>query len=178
STMSFALQNEAKYLMQDHDKLGAELQQIYDALYTNIKPEISRIHNRLTQDCVGVIASNRYFTSGDHATAVEICAKSGIYNAKIIAALPIVDMYYGYKWSTVRRSGELLHVAITLDHLLKIVDERTYRTYTRYAIEDLRKAYSCKSIVDLPQRLLEADHPIELIAHLCANTCNLVTIEL
>lgn len=178
STMSFALQNEAKYLMQNHEKLGAELQQVYDSLYTNVKPEISRIHNRLTQDCVGVIASNRYFTSGDHATAVEICAKSGIYNPKIIAALPIVDMYYGYKWSTVKRSGDPLHVAITLDHLLKVVDERTYRTYKRYAIEDLMKAYSCKSIVDLPQRLLESSHPIELIAHLCANTCNLVTIEL
>lgn len=178
STMSFALQREAKYLMQNHYKLGAELQQIYDALYTDVKPEISRIHNRLIQDCVGVISSNRYFASGDHATAVEICAKSGIYNPKIIAALPIVDMYYGYKWSTVKRSGELLHVAITLDHLLKIVDERTYKTYKRYAIEDLMKAYSCKSIIDLPQRLLDSDHSIELIAHLCANTCNLVTIEL
>ncbi|WP_434562449.1 hypothetical protein [Pseudomonas sp. R1-6] len=178
STMSFALQREAKYLMQNHDKLGAKLQQIYDALYTDVKPEISRIHNRLIQDCVGVIASNRYFASGDHATAVEICAKLGIYNPKIITALPIVDMYYGYKWSTVKRSGELLHVAITLDHLLKIVDERTYKTYKRYAIEDLMKAYSCKTIIDLPQRLLESDHSIELIAHLCASTCNLVTIEL
>lgn len=72
----------------------------------------------------------------------------------------------------------MLHIAIALDHLLKIIDERTYKTYKRYAIEELLKEYKCSTIVDLPKNLSISGHSIDLVAHLCAITCNLITIEL
>ncbi|HHQ2634995.1 TPA: hypothetical protein ACSPLI_004169 [Pseudomonas aeruginosa] len=178
SSISSALQIEAAKLVNDPSELGPELRKICNTLTKNEKHELSEIDNPLTRDCIGVIASNRYFHAGEQDTAVEICAKSGIYNPKIISSLPIVDMYYGYKWSTIKRSGDMLHIAIALDHLLKIIDERTYKTYKRYAIEELLKEYKCSTIVDLPKNLSISGHSIDLVAHLCAITCNLITIEL
>ena len=177
-TMTAALQVEAAKLIKTPSSQSSELEKIHRALSSSQKADLLLINNPLTRDCVGVIASNRYYSGGEYDAAVEISAKSGIYNPKIISSLPIVDMYYGYKWSTVKRSGDMLHVAIALDHLLKVIDERTYKTYKRYAIEELMKEYKCSSIVDLPQSLLEFGHSIDLIAYLCAVTCNLVTIEL
>lgn len=178
SSMSAALQIEATKILKCRPSHNVELRYIYDAFNANKNPELSEISTPLTRDCIGVIASNLYFKKGDYVSAVEVSAKSGVYNSKIISALPIAEMYCGYKWSAVKRSGDMLHVAIALDHLLKIIDERTYQTYKRYAIEELMKAYQCNSIVELPQQLSSSGQPIDLISYLCASSCNLVTIEL
>lgn len=178
SSMSAALQIEASKILKCRPSNNIELRQVHDAFNADEKPELSVISTPLTRDCIGVIASNLYFKKGDYMSAVEISAKSGAYNSKIISALPIAEMYCGYKWSTVKRSGHMLHVAIALDHLLKIIDDRTYQTYKRYALEELMTAYQCTSIVELPQRLSNSGQPIDLIAYLCVSTCNLVTIEL
>ena len=178
STISSAFLLEARNLFDTPSELGPDLKKIYDIINSNEKPDLFKIEGSLVRDCIGVIASNQYFKSGDQETAVEICAKSGMYNAKIIPALPVVDMYYGYKWASIKRSGNMLYVAIALDHLLKVIDDRTYKTYKRYAVEDLLKEHKCASIIELPQRLTESGYRTDLIAHLCAVTCNLVTIEL
>lgn len=135
-------------------------------------------HGQVGADTLKVALAHHFRENGDMMKCLEICAQVGMENDRIIPMLPLMDIFQGIKWPSLRPWASSVDLAITLDHFLRGVDDRKSKTHKRYAIEELLKRHQCTRLVDLPSALAKAGVEIRKIEFLCYYVCDIVTFEL
>ncbi|WAR44635.1 hypothetical protein [Methylomonas rapida] len=133
---------------------------------------------QVANDIQQVILAHFFYENGDIPSCLNICAEAGMNNDQLIPLLPLAKLFQGVKWATLRRCADSIDLSIALDHYLRIIDDRKSKTHKRYAVEELLKLHKCKTIVDMPEALVNAGVEKDKIEFLCYYVCDIVTLEL
>jgi hypothetical protein len=134
--------------------------------------------NEVAQDIYTVILANYLYENSDMQKCLQRCAMAGIENDRLTSMLPLAEMFQGVKWSTLKKYATSVDLAISLDHYLRVIDDRKVRTFKRYAVEELIKSQNGCSVIDLPDALLLAGEEIIKVEYLSYYVCDIVTLEL
>lgn len=142
------------------------------------KERISAQKNPVASDAMRVVFAAYFNELGMQSECVTLCAEAGIENENVIPMLPLMSLFQGAKWAGMREMAGSIDLSISLDHFLKINEERKIRTYKRYAVEGLMKRFGVKSVSDLPNALIADGVEGIKVEYFGENICDPVTLEL
>jgi len=142
------------------------------------KSAIAAATNPTLIDTLRVLLANELHRADAFQECLEVCAQTGIENEKLIPLLPLLEMFQGIKWSTLSRLDSSIDLSISLNHFLRVVEDRKVRTFKRYSIEELMRFHKCTDIVELPSALLSAGVNAERIEYFFSQVCDIFSLEL
>lgn len=130
------------------------------------------------KDLFMVLSAHVELRADQFDKCLATCAEAGILNDRLIPFLPLQDMFQGTKFATLMPYAKSVDLPISLDHYLKIDDDRKHRTNKRYAVEELLKYLEVESFGQVPERLHRAGVVRSKIQHFCLSACDKGTLEL
>jgi hypothetical protein len=143
-----------------------------------LKSALKKTTNAAALDILSVMLAHELYRADELQECLEISAQTGISNDRLVQLLPLVEIFQGIKWPTLRSLGASVDLSITLDHFLRVIEDRKIRTFKRYSIEELMKVNGCTSIVELPSALLAAGVDIDRIEYFFSQVCDVFSLEL
>jgi hypothetical protein len=138
----------------------------------------SEVISPVEVECLAIDGARRALDAGDEAIAVALCANAPLENPRLIAGLPLVDLFGGRVWKRVATYGPSVELCCSLHQHLGVQDERQIRTFKRFAIEDLMRHHRAESLLDLCSKLAETHSNLNLVSYFLTNVCDLPTVEL
>ncbi|WP_155945669.1 hypothetical protein [Metapseudomonas resinovorans] len=132
----------------------------------------------VASDVLRIMAVRLLIQNGLVEEAVTHCAVAGIDNSRLIQNLPLIELFQGLRWPTIKGMCNPLDLSIALDHYLHIDEDRKIKTFKRYAIEELLREYECPSLEALPSVLYKSGVEISKIEFFSSKVCDLSTVEL
>jgi hypothetical protein len=129
------------------------------------------------KDILQVLYAHALYEAGDLESCVKTCADAGCINERLLSQLPLADLFVGKRWTSLRRLGASVELAIALSHACKIIEDEKLRTFKRFATEELLTNHSCMVIDELvPKLAAKADH--QVVAYFGYYVCDIPTLEL
>jgi hypothetical protein len=110
--------------------------------------------------------------------AIRTIARAAVENQDLVPLLPLVEIFSGARWATLAGLGPSVEMVICLDLYLRATGDTRARSYKRFAVEELMKAESCNSIVDLIDKFGQSKHDHRLLDYFFDIACDLATLEL
>lgn len=143
-----------------------------------LESALSKATNPIALDTLNVLLANELHRAEQLQECLVVCAQTGIDNDRLVPLLPLVEIFQGVKWPTLSRLGSSVDLSISLDHFLRVVEDRKVRTFKRYSIEELMKLHGCGSIVDLPAALFSQGVDLGRIEYFFSHVCDIFSLEL
>lgn len=129
-------------------------------------------------DTARVVLAKALFSASEFDACIEICAEAGIENERLSSLLPLLDLFQGARWATIKEFAHSINLAIALDHLLRVVDEQKTRTLKRFAVENLMKTRGAENIGSLLEALRRENTSPRKLEYFFNNVCDIPTLEL
>lgn len=143
-----------------------------------LRSALTTTTNPIALDILNVLLANMLHRADELQECLVVCAQTGIDNERLVPLLPLVEMFQGIKWPTLSRLGSSIDLSITLDHYLRVDENRKVRTFKRYSIEELMKLHGCATIVGLPSALIFAGVDVDRIEYFFNQVCDIFSLEL
>lgn len=134
--------------------------------------------NPVVSDAMRVVFAVCFNEIGMQSDCVAICSEAGIENENVIPMLPLMSLFQGAKWASLKDMVGSIDLPISLDHFLRVNEERKIRTYKRYAVEELMKSFGVRAISEFPKALSSAGVDLIKVEYFVAHICDPVTLEL
>lgn len=129
-------------------------------------------------ECVSIDGAKVAYDTGDYASCVAISANAPLHNPRLVAGLPLGDLFGSGNWKRISAYGASLEVCCCLHQYLAINDDRKVRTFKRFAIEALMKSKNEESLAKLGEKLIQSESNTQLVAYFLTTVCDLPTLEL
>ncbi|CAM3049680.1 reticulocyte binding protein [Ectopseudomonas mendocina] len=162
-----------------------KIRKIYDVSVEPVETYSERLEefirqnsNTVASDISRLMAVEILLNKGLIEDCVSHCAIGGIENYRLIQYLPLMDLFQGLRWPTIKNMCNPLDLSIALDHYLSLDEDRKIKTFKRYAIEELLREYDSLGVEALPSALSKSQVALSKIQFFASEVCDLQTIEL
>jgi hypothetical protein len=114
----------------------------------------------------------------DIAGFLSTCSQAGVENDRLIQLLPLGQFFQGIKWGRLKRLSSSIDLSICLNFYLRVIDDRKFRTYKRYAVEALVNTFKVGNVAELLSALIAAGANKRSVEYFGYHVCDIATLEL
>jgi hypothetical protein len=134
--------------------------------------------NGTALDAFNVIYAVALYEADELRKCIGVCAEAGRANERLIPLLPLVQLFQGKRWPTLKRLGPSVDLSISLSHAAKVIDDSKIKTFKRYSVEELMTEYGCATVALLLPKLNAEEISVEKIEFFANSVCDIPTLEL